>query len=118
MVKMRLRLRIMNLDTHFVNSIYIYITITRHQLNFTLHVLRDKFLASFMSTSKANKIYVEKKCRLALSRSLGIGLHFEVSPPTTWTSVSVLLLAFLLLLGLLFVDIFCSWLLKYNLENF
>ena len=53
-VKMRLRLRITSLDTHFVNSIYIYISITRHQLNFTLRVQRDKFLATFMSTLKAN----------------------------------------------------------------
>ena len=53
-VKMRLRLRITSLDTHFINSIYIYILITQHQLNFTLHVQRDKFLATFMSTLKAN----------------------------------------------------------------
>ena len=53
-----------------------------------------------------------------LVQKFGNWLAFEVSPPMTWTSVSVLLLALLLLLGPLFVDIFCSWLLKYNLEKF
>ena len=54
MVKMRPTLTITSLHTHFVKSIYIYISITRHYFSFTLHVQTDQFLATFTSTSKAN----------------------------------------------------------------